>query len=212
MPGIQIPAMVYEDAGIELLTDLLYNPNNDKFFHWKSRLKVAADIAYVIAYLHAAFPRPVIYNRELRADKVIINRFGVTKLFDFSNSVMLPPGEFQVKDFFWIGDFRNIDPEYAKSKAINQKTDVYSIGLLLLNLLAGQHSLWPHPVDEIVRINKSTGFFHKDQLKHYVDQKITEEGGNEAEMQLQNFLDIAHRCIQYTGEDRPDMMTVAKRA
>ncbi|XP_022866695.1 non-functional pseudokinase ZED1-like [Olea europaea var. sylvestris] len=206
------PAMVYEDAGIELLTDLLYNPNNDKFFHWKSRLKVAADIAYVIAYLHAAFPRPVIYNRELRADKVIINRFGVTKLFDFSNSVMLPPGEFQVKDFFWIGDFRNIDPEYAKSKAINQKTDVYSIGLLLLNLLAGQHSLWPHPVDEIVRINKSTGFFHKDQLKHYVDQKITEEGGNEAEMQLQNFLDIAHRCIQYTGEDRPDMMTVAKRA
>ncbi|CAI9755845.1 unnamed protein product [Fraxinus pennsylvanica] len=202
-------AMVYEDAGIELLTDLLYS-NCDNFFPWKSRLKVAADIAYVIAYLHAAFPRPVIYNRELRTDKVIIDRFGVTKMFDFSNSVMLPPGEFQVKDVLLV-DCINMDPEYAKSKTVNQKTDVYSIGLLLLNLLAGQQSIWPHPVDEIVRISKcDTGFLQKDQLKHYVDQKITEEGGNEAEIQLQDFLDIAYRCIQEKGEDRPDMMTVAK--
>ncbi|KAL2538471.1 non-functional pseudokinase ZED1-like [Forsythia ovata] len=43
------PGTVYKDAGNELLTDLLYYPNSDKFFPWKSRLKVATDIAYVVA-------------------------------------------------------------------------------------------------------------------------------------------------------------------
>ncbi|KAL2538456.1 Protein kinase superfamily protein [Forsythia ovata] len=202
------PAMVYEDAGYELLTDLLYNPNSDNFFPWRSRLKVAQDIAYVVAYLHAAFPRPVIY-KELRTDKVIVDQFGVTKLFDFSNSIMLPPGEFQVKDLL-LGQCDSMDPEYAKTKIVNQKTDVYSMGLFLLNLLAGQQSIWPHPVEIVHTKKRDTDCFGMDQVKHYVDQKITEGGGNEAEMQLQDFLDLALRCIEEKGEDRPDIITVAK--
>lgn len=193
---------------IVITSDLLYYPSSDKFLPWKSRLKVAADIAYVIAYLHDAFPRPVIY-KELRTDKVIIDQFGVTKLFDFSNSIMLPQGEFQVKDVL-LGQCGSIDPEYTDSKIVNQKTDVYSIGLLLLNLLSGQQYIWPHPTEQIVcttKIYKSC--FERDRVKPSVDQKLIEEG-NEVEMQLQDFLDLALRCIEEKGEERPDMMTVAK--
>lgn len=202
------PVMVYEDSGNELLTDRLYYPSSDKFLPWKSRLKVAADIAYVIAYLHDAFPRPVIY-KELRTDKVIIDQFGVTKLFDFSNSIMLPPGEFQVKDVL-LGQCGSIDPEYTNSKIVNQKTDVYSIGLLLLNLLSGQQYIWPHPTEQIVCTTKIyRSCFEMHRVKPSVDQKLIEEG-NEVEMQLQDFLDLALRCIEEKGEERPDMMTVAK--
>lgn len=156
------PVMVYEDAGNELLTDLLYSPDSDRFLPWKSRLKVATDIAYVIAYLHDAFPRPVIY-KELRTDKVIVDQFGVAKLFDFSNSIMLPPGEFQVKDVL-LGQCGSIDPEYTDSKIVNQKTDVYSIGLLLLNLVSGQQFIWPHPVEETACATSESykGCFQKD--------------------------------------------------
>ncbi|KAL2538460.1 Wall-associated receptor kinase 2 [Forsythia ovata] len=122
---------------------------------------------------------------------------------------MLPAGEFQVKGDL-LGQCGSIDPEYANSMIVNQKTDVYSIGLVLLNLLSGQQFIWPHPTEEIVGTTEcDKGCFVKDQVKPSIDQKIIEEG-NEAEIQLQDFLDLALRYIQEKGEDRPDMMTVAE--
>ncbi|KAL3504278.1 hypothetical protein ACH5RR_034119 [Cinchona calisaya] len=130
----KFPALVYESAGTDLLADILHrDPDEEKLLSWKKRLQIAKGIANAIAYLHNAFPTPITF-RNLKPSKVIIDKDGIPKLFDFSLSISLPPGESQVEDVV-VGTWGFVDPEYLESGIVTEKSDVYSFGVLLLVLL-----------------------------------------------------------------------------
>lgn len=106
-------------AGTELLSNFLYHHNENRSFSWIKRLAVASDIASAILYLHTALRIQIIY-RDIKPDKIIVDQHGVAKLFDFSLSISLPPGEFQVEDGV-TGTVGFIDPEYLTSEFVSQK-------------------------------------------------------------------------------------------
>ncbi|XP_016501131.2 non-functional pseudokinase ZED1-like isoform X1 [Nicotiana tabacum] len=203
------PALVYEDARFEILANFL-DPNCDKLLSWKSRLKIAKSIASAILYLHTAFPTPIIY-RILNPHNIILDHHCVPKLFDFSFVISLPPGELQVEDdLIWIPGY--FDPEYQSSRFVTQKTDVYSFGVLLLVLLNGQGPICRANEDDPEHIvNYVNDHIHKDdQFKQIVDPKILNESSVNHQ-QLQAFINIALRCVQAKGENRPDMLDIARK-
>ncbi|XP_016446543.1 non-functional pseudokinase ZED1 isoform X1 [Nicotiana tabacum] len=203
------PALVYEDARFEILANFL-DPNCDKLLSWKSRLKIAKSIASAILYLHTAFPTPIIY-RILNPHNIILDHHCVPKLFDFSFVISLPPGELQVEDdLIWIPGY--FDPEYQSSRFVTQKTDVYSFGVLLLVLLNGQGPICrANEGDPEHIVNYVNDHIQKDdQFKQIVDPKILKESSVN-HRQLQAFINIALRCVQAKGENRPDMLDIARK-
>ncbi|CDP11925.1 unnamed protein product [Coffea canephora] len=206
----KFPAMVYHYApGMESLVRCLNYPPDGKLLSWKCRIKIASDIANVLLYLHTAFPSPIIF-RDLTIHKVALDNCGVAKLFGFELSISLPRGEKKVEDLP-KGTFGYIDPEYCCSSFVTEKSDVFSLGVTMLVLITGE--------TRVVKDGEPTVtyFIHRfenDPFKHILDPKSFEEEGyneHEIEQHLFPFTNLALRCIAEKGEDRPDMIEVAKQ-
>lgn len=206
----ELPAVVYAYApGMESLTHSLSYPRNGKLLSWKSRIKIASDIANVLLYLHTAFPSPIIF-RDLKLARVILDNSGVAKLVGFDLSISLPPGEKKVEDEI-CGTYGYVDPEYVKSGFVTEKSDVYSLGVFILLLISGETSVLKDHELTVAYVKRR---FENDPLKHILDPKgFEEEGYNEHEIEqhLLPFTNLALRCTEEKGEDRPDMIEVAKQ-
>lgn len=206
------PAIVYEYAGTELLYGYLRFKNDVKRLSCGSRIKIAKDIASVICYLHSAFPTPIIY-RDLTPNKVIIDQCGVAKLFDFTFSISLPPGELQVEDLV-KGTYGYLEPQYAITGFITQKTDVYGFGILMLVLFTGETAIMKYREGTVGPIHVRDyvkACLDNAQINQIVDPQFFEGESNDGLRQnLLAFLDLALRCTEYEITDRPDMLDVAK--
>uniref|UniRef100_A0A5B6Z5S7 Protein kinase domain-containing protein n=1 Tax=Davidia involucrata TaxID=16924 RepID=A0A5B6Z5S7_DAVIN len=212
------PALVYEYSGDEPLNNFLYDrdtassgPQEDRSLKWESRLRIAKDIANAVVYLHTALSGPIV-NRDLKPSNIMVDQHGVAKLFDFSFSISIPPGESRVEDKPF-GAVWFMDPDYIQSGFITDKSDVFSFGMILLTLLTGQ-SLFSNNLKEaeeegdlVAYVKK---YVDKNQITEILDPIILEGGGIEQEKQFRDFLELALRCVQEKGEDRPEMIYVAK--
>ncbi|WMV34533.1 hypothetical protein MTR67_027918 [Solanum verrucosum] len=129
--------MVYEDVEGTSLFHLLFKKDNlnRKSLCWGNRLRVAREVASAILFLHTEFTTPIIH-RSIKPSNVILDeKSGIAKILNFSLSISLPPGELEVLDDGVSGTRGYIAPEYYQLGIITQKTDVYSFGVLLFQLL-----------------------------------------------------------------------------
>lgn len=92
----QLPVLVYEYARTLLLSHCLESRaggvDHDlitQILSWKSRLRIANQIANAVIYLHAALPRFVVHM-DLKLSGIIVDHLGVAKLFDFLVSISIP--------------------------------------------------------------------------------------------------------------------------
>ncbi|CAL9022623.1 unnamed protein product [Prunus brigantina] len=207
------PALVFENAGKGGLNNDGSLAVDDELLPWKTRLRIAKQLANALTYLHTAFPRPIVH-RSITPYNILLDDDYVPKLFDFSNSITIPPDQLYVQENFSSGTHGYMDPTYQNYCISSEKTDVYSFGVLLLIFLMRRKAVDRNSgLEELLtadpKLNVSDG---QIQIETIADLKILEEvGGDEqAQQQLQDFLALALLCIQQETEARPDMIDVAK--
>jgi serine/threonine protein kinase len=203
-----IPNLVFEYAQNGVLADQIYVSQRQVTMPilWQSRLKIARQIAHAIAYLHTAFSRPIIH-RDIKPQNILLDQHDVPKLTHFALSISIPEGETHVEDVV-RGTFGFLCPSYLLTGRITEKIDVYSFGMVLLELLTGQRSF------DFDRANKYRNLavrVRKHAINKIVDPAIlAEEGGAGLEPQLQAVRQLALTCIEYDPEIRPTMVDVTK--
>ncbi|XP_041017103.1 non-functional pseudokinase ZED1-like [Juglans microcarpa x Juglans regia] len=136
----QPPTLAYESAD-GILADRIYVIKDDgtrkecQPIAWQSRLKIAREIAHAVSYLHNAFSRPIIH-RDIKLENILLNQHDVPKLTGFWLSISIPEGETFVEDGVRGTIGYMICPSYFATGRVTEKTDVYSFGMLLLELTA----------------------------------------------------------------------------
>ncbi|GMN66292.1 hypothetical protein TIFTF001_035363 [Ficus carica] len=205
------PALVYEYAENGHLNSTGGIESNDLSLPWKMRLKITKDIANAITYLHTSFHTPIIH-RDIKPSSIFLDKEYSPKLCDFSFSITIPEGETQVQDEV-RGTMGFLDPDYLETSFVSELTDVYSFGTLLLVFLTGQSAIdLNRPGNERHICKYMTELIEKERQNEIVDPKILEGDniGEEQQLQLQAFLELALKCTQRKKEDRPLMIDVAK--
>lgn len=106
---------------------------------WNTRMTIAAGAAKGLAYLHSANP-PVIY-RDLKASNILLDEGFHPKLSDFGLAKFGPIGDKSHVSTRVMGTYGYCAPEYALTGRLTMKTDIYSFGIVLLELITGRRAV-----------------------------------------------------------------------
>ncbi|KAD2803920.1 hypothetical protein E3N88_37297 [Mikania micrantha] len=143
--------LVYELCHWGNLSEWLFS--KDKSITWIQRLQIAVDCARGLWFLHT-YPGGCIVHRDIKPTNILLNMNFQAKLADFGLSKIIDTGLSHVSSEV-RGTFGYVDPEYQKNSRVNPSGDVYSFGIVLLQLLSGQRVInidlqRPMPIGKMV--------------------------------------------------------------
>lgn len=205
----QVPLLVYEFVPNSTLSHHIHNDHDSEFpFSWNMRLKIAADVAGALAYLHSATSLPV-FHRDVKSSNILLDEKYVAKVSDFgtSKSVEVDQTHLTVTDV--NGTFGYIDPEYFRSSQFTEKSDVYSFGVVLLELLTGLKPILPYVDGEETSRSLVLHFLssmEEKNLDSILDNHVSAESEKKAVLEVAR---LAKRCLDLSGMNRPYMKEVA---
>lgn len=106
---------------------------------WETRLKIAVGAAQGLAYLHHDCT-PRIIHRDIKSSNILLDENFVAHLSDFGIAKSIPASKTHASTYV-LGTIGYIDPEYARTSRLNEKSDIYSFGIVLLELLTGKKAV-----------------------------------------------------------------------
>ncbi|KAL3717694.1 hypothetical protein ACJRO7_009175 [Eucalyptus globulus] len=104
---------------------------------WDTRMKIALDAARGLAYLHED-SQPCVIHRDFKASNILLENNFHAKVADFGLAKQAPEGRTNYLSTRVMGTFGYVAPEYAMTGHLLVKSDVYSYGVVLLELLTGR--------------------------------------------------------------------------
>ncbi|XP_020574174.1 probable serine/threonine-protein kinase PBL21 [Phalaenopsis equestris] len=129
--------LVYEFMPKGSLEDHLFCRPAVALLDWNTRIKIALGSAHGLAYLHDVANPPVIY-RDMKAANVLLDDDFNPKLSDFGLAKIGPVGDNTHVSTRVMGTYGYCAPDYAMSGKLTMKSDIYSFGVLVLELITGR--------------------------------------------------------------------------
>uniref|UniRef100_A0ACD5VXY5 Uncharacterized protein n=1 Tax=Avena sativa TaxID=4498 RepID=A0ACD5VXY5_AVESA len=175
---------------------------------WDTRMKIALDAARGLAYLHED-SQPCVIHRDFKASNILLENDFHAKVSDFGLAKQAPEGRLNYLSTRVMGTFGYVAPEYAMTGHLIVKSDVYSYGVVLLELLTGRR-----PVD----MSQSSGqenlvtwtrpvLRDKDRLQELADPSL---GGQYPKEDFVRVCTIAAACVSPEANQRPTMGEVVQ--
>ncbi|CAN0924261.1 Probable serine/threonine-protein kinase PBL21 [Linum grandiflorum] len=133
--------LVYEYMPMGSLENHLYDvePGTEPL-DWSTRMKIAVGAARGLEYLHCKTSPPIIY-RDLKSANILLDNDFNAKLSDFGLAKLGPVGDNTHVSTRVMGTYGYCAPEYAMSGKLTLKSDIYSFGVVLLELITGMKAM-----------------------------------------------------------------------
>ncbi|XP_042387638.1 U-box domain-containing protein 35-like [Zingiber officinale] len=191
--------LVYEYMANGSLEDRLFRRGTTPPIPWQYRFRIAAEIATCLLFLHQTKPEPLVH-RDLKPANILLDQNYTSKISDVGLARLLPPSVAdQVTQYRMTtaaGTFCYIDPEYQQTGMLGTRSDIYSFGILLLQLITAKPPMGlTHQVERSIE----TGTF-----RQVLDPSIQNWPIDEA----LRFAKLALNCAELRRKDRPDLGTV----
>ncbi|XP_074308724.1 receptor-like protein kinase FERONIA [Silene latifolia] len=195
--------LIYEYMPRGTLRDHLYRDtkgtNNNEVLSWKQRLTICLGSARGLEYLHAG-TKQLIIHRDVKSTNILLDEKWTAKVSDFGLSKVGPASDTggghvstTVK-----GSFGYLDPDYYQRGQLTEKSDIYSFGVMLFEVLCAQ------PAVEL-NLPKVRACYTKGILYTVVDPTLTGQITPEC---LNKFGEIAELCVRVNRDERPSMRDV----
>ncbi|KAF8405888.1 hypothetical protein HHK36_007966 [Tetracentron sinense] len=201
----EVPLLIYEFVKNGTLFHHIHDEGHVGSLSWESRLRIAAETAGSLAYLHSAASIPIIH-RDIKSTNILLDENYRARVSDFGASRLVPLDQTQLTTLV-RGTLGYLDPEYFLTSQLTEKSDVYSFGVVLIELLTGKTALsFQRPEEER---NLSMHFeisMAQDRLFEVLEERVVQEGSQE---QLLEIAELAKRCVRVKGDERPTMKEVA---
>ncbi|KAL1819123.1 hypothetical protein ACET3Z_013992 [Daucus carota] len=201
----EVPLLVYEFISNGTLFHHVHSTYGGlSWLSLDNRLRVAAESAGALAYLHSAASMPIMH-RDVKLANILLDDNYVAKISDFGASRLVPMDQTKVITLVQ-GTLGYLDPEYFHTGELTDKSDVYSFGVVLAELLTGRKPICME--NSVEEKNLATYFISslkEKKLFQVLDRRVVREGSMD---QLQNAAQLVKRCLNLNGEERPAMKDV----
>ncbi|ESQ37165.1 hypothetical protein EUTSA_v10002434mg [Eutrema salsugineum] len=207
-------------AGVQRLLVYEFVPNNNLEFHlhgkgrptmeWSTRLKIALGSAKGLSYLHEDC-NPKIIHRDIKAANILMDFKFEAKVADFGLAKIASDTNTHVSTRV-MGTFGYLAPEYAASGKLTEKSDVFSFGVVLLELITGRRPVdannvyvddslvdWARPL-----LNRAS---EEGDFEGLADTKMKNEYDRE---EMARMVACAAACVRHSARRRPRMSQIVR--
>ncbi|XP_004500812.1 probable receptor-like serine/threonine-protein kinase At4g34500 [Cicer arietinum] len=200
-----------EGAQRMLVYEYVDNGNLEQWLHgdvgpispltWDIRMKIAVGTAKGLAYLHEGL-EPKVVHRDVKSSNILLDKHWNAKVSDFGLAKLLGSGKSYVTTRV-MGTFGYVSPEYASTGMLNEGSDVYSFGILLMELVTGRSPVdYSRPPGEMNLVDWFKGMVASRRGEELVDSLIEIQPSPRS---LKRALLLCLRCIDLDANKRPKM-------
>ncbi|XP_057538612.1 U-box domain-containing protein 34 isoform X2 [Amaranthus tricolor] len=194
----EMGCLVYEYMENGSLEEHIFCNKGKAPLPWFARFRIAFEIACGLAFLHRRKPEPIVH-RDLKPGNILLGRNYVTKISDVGLAKLvsnnIPDSVTMFGNSLLAGTLYYIDPEYQRTGTVRPKSDLYSFGIILLQLLTAQI---PNGLLLVMENAIASG-----SLPYILDDSIKDWPLAEVEEMTRLALD----CCKLRCRDRPDLET-----
>lgn len=175
---------------------------------WPRRVEIALRVARAVASLHGASP-PVVH-RDVKSENVLFDAAWDARLADFSLAVRVGGGDGRTEPIGLppAGTIGYLDPSYTESKLLSPKNDVFSFGVLLLELVSSR-KVMDVDSDTCSIVAWAVPMIRARRYDEVVDRRVGLSAGTERSA-VARILRVAARCAAEKAEERPGMGEVVR--
>lgn len=182
----EIWALIYEYLPNRSLEDRLNRRDNTPPLSWQTRIHIATEICSALIFLHSTKPQKLVHGNLKPGNILLDTNFGC-KLSDFGVCHGLSSLENSSSRFPYL------DPQFRTTRTLTPSSDIYSFGIILLQLITGRSPL--HIAEDVQNA------VNRDNLNDFLDPSA----GGWSYLQAAQLTRLALRCCDTNRSRRPDL-------
>ncbi|XP_042513407.1 G-type lectin S-receptor-like serine/threonine-protein kinase CES101 [Macadamia integrifolia] len=199
--------LVYEYMPNKGLDSFLFDPAKRTLLDWKTRINIIEGIAQGLLYLHK-YSRLRIIHRDLKTSNVLLDCDMNPKISDFGTAKVFGENESQANTNRVIGTFGYMSPEYAMDGLFSEKSDVFSFGVMMLEIVSGKkNNGFYQTACELNLLGYAWEMWNKGKILELIDSTLVDSCSMN-EYEFIRYVTVGFLCVQESAADRPTMSEV----
>ncbi|CAN6179463.1 unnamed protein product [Urochloa humidicola] len=203
---VEVPILVYEYIPKGTLSQFIHGNRSGLPVSLEDRLRIAQESAEALEYLHVSINRPIVHG-DVKSLNILLDENYMAKVTDFGASRMLPRDVVQLMTMVQ-GTLGYLDPEYLQERKLTEKSDVYSFGVVLLELITKKKAIYFDGHEEKTLATSFLQALKDNRVESMLDTSIMGTGMEEL---IQEVAELASRCLNFKGDERPSMTQVGDK-
>nr|CAD1839308.1 unnamed protein product [Ananas comosus var. bracteatus] len=195
--------LLHRDSASEKTSAVLQQQQQKQQLDWAARKKIAVGAARGLAFLHHSCI-PHIIHRDMKSSNVLLDENLEARVSDFGMARLVNALDTHLSVSTLAGTPGYVPPEYYQSFRCTTKGDVYSYGVVLLELLSGRKPIDPQEFGDNNLVGWAKQMVRENRSAEIFDPELKPSGGAE----LCQYLKIACQCLDDRPLRRPTMIQV----
>uniref|UniRef100_A0ACD5WQA3 Uncharacterized protein n=1 Tax=Avena sativa TaxID=4498 RepID=A0ACD5WQA3_AVESA len=195
--------LVYEYIKNGSLDNFLSDTREGHTLIWEQRYNIILGIAKGILYLHEDSSMRIIH-RDLKPNNILLDDDMEPKIADFGLARLLGEGHTHTKTAGAAGTPGYMAPEYVYHRSVSPKIDIFSYGVLILQIITKRKECWSDDNDNVNLLTEVWNHWKKGTISEMMDQTLNEHTRN----QQLRCVHVGLMCVQADPSDRPEISTV----